>query len=122
MIAIISCEITSGNLDIGIVKNEKLNLLVPNNHDDGVEYLWCDEDQLVLKCSKKKPEAQTIASVIFKCIEKAKEDKMPLSEKLLKNLYVFIASHANDSILSMQLNFEVFDTDQDALRAIKIVE
>lgn len=122
MIAIVSCEVTSGSVENGIVKNEKLNLFVPNNGDDGVKYLWADEQQLIRRCVANKPSTDKLPSVILECIHHAEEDNMPLTADLLKTLYAFISEHSEVNVLSVRLNFAFHENDEDVFKAVGIIE
>lgn len=121
MFGVVSCKVVYGDLNSGEVREEKLNRLVKNNGEDGVQYLWDNDEQLARICVREKPSPENLSSIIFKCWRKAQADNMPLSAEVLKALYFFVASHEDNSLMTMNLEFRMFETKEEVYKAVGII-
>ena len=121
MIAIVSCKIVSGNLEEGVVEDKKLSLIVPNDGNDGVHYLWEAWHQLPHQCVEHKPAPEDLADLVFRCARQARNDEMPLTAALLDKLKEFIDENFNENAMNMHLDFNVYETEGEALRALEII-
>lgn len=121
MIAIVSCKIVSGNLEEGVVEDKKLSLIVPNDGNDGVHYLWEAWYQLPHQCIEKKPAPSELSDIVFRCARQARNDEMPLTAELLDKLQAFIDENYSEKAMNMSLNFNIYETDEEVFQALEII-